>query len=457
MHPEIRAGEPARCPICGMDLVASKPDVDLGTALSRNQHEDVQPRNQDKQSVPAEEPRHIHTTTPGSGYVCPMHPEIRADKPARCPICGMDLVTSESDIDPDRASSRSRHEDVQLSPYVINTLGVRLGLVERTDLVRSIELPGFVQQIRAGQQTRYRALTPGKVVALNVEPGQWVEKGTHLFDFTSQELEAAQRWHLERLVESEVSTTQVEGRDSSNPDSDTAEQDAASVLELSRRRLQALGLPAELIQRLERKRELIKVIKHHAPHAGRVMNLTIAGPADLNKGESIFTLGGLVRATVLANAFQRDARWIQNGQPAEISIPGEAGRVWPGVVNQGAVSINPTSQNIGVRLSFSAPLDRVRSSMYVETRILGEVRRGALTVPTAAVIYDERQARVVRALGDGRFHPVEIRTGLEVGDVTEVLEGLKEGERVVTSAQFLIDSESNLNLALQRLGRDATP
>ncbi len=132
-------------------------------------------------------------------------------------------------------------------------------------------------------------------------------------------------------------------------------------------------------------------------------------------------------------------------------MPHERGVVWPGIVNQGAISINPDSQNIGIKLTFTAPLDKVRSNMYVLGTIFGDTRKDVIAVPTQSIIRTEGEDRVVKALGNGRFKPVTVKLGAEAGDLTEIIEGLEEGDEVVVMAHFLIDSESSLQASLQRL------
>ena len=159
-----------------------------------------------------------------------------------------------------------------------------------------------------------------------------------------------------------------------------------------------------------------------------------------------------MRATVLANAFQRDAAWIKPGQAAEIVLPFDADKVWKGVVSQGAVSLNVTSQSIGIQLSFTAPNDLIKPGMYVVGQIFGQVRDDALVIPADAVIYSAAGNRVICALGGGRFKPVPVTVGISSGDEVEILSGVEVGDVVVTSAQFLIDSESSLQASFRRLG-----
>ncbi len=158
-----------------------------------------------------------------------------------------------------------------------------------------------------------------------------------------------------------------------------------------------------------------------------------------------------MRVSVLANAFQRDASWVRPGQDVDIILPHDSNHPWKGKVSSGAVSINTNSQNIGVKLVFNAPDSVVKSGMYVVGNIYGQVREDTLTLPREAVIYSRDEKRVIVALGNGRFKPVKVETGISNDREVEILSGLEEGDTVVVSAQFLIDSESSLQASYRRM------
>ena len=487
---------------------------------------------------------HVHT----KNYVCPMHPEIvSTDATASCPVCGMDLVPVKDDgLD---QIVEEGMPVVTVSPVIMNSLGVRTTPVVRKDIVRRVETPGFIQQIKKGQQSRYVISYPGKVVALLFEKGKWYESGAPLIEIESDELLAARKRHLELFnaeknsasenkvdnqpveevatdaatVEDEVADggeaggdgllsaeqrdklagmglpadaiAQMEQKmkahiksgtitspmaaatdssadateelpepgiassgdagklsDSKSEAPEDADKVQVQTLEESRNKLRRMGLRPEDIERLETEQKPSSKITLYAGHAGKIMDLKVEEGETFSAGTFLFRLGGQVRAIVLANAFQRDAAWIATGYRAEVRMPHVSGEVWEGVVNQGAVSINPNSQNIGVKLAFSAPLNKVRSNQYVVGTIFGETRKDVLAVPREAVIRTENEERVVLALGDGRFQPVLVTTGAEAGGEVEIVEGLEEGDTVVVMAQFLIDSESSLKAGFRRLG-----
>jgi len=386
------------------------------------------------------------STQANSIYVCPMHPQIISDKPGTCPICGMALVPkgTSAQAGPDMDAEPV----VQIEPEVINNLGVKLARVTRTTLVRRIETPGFVQQIEPAQHVRVRAPIAARIAALHVKSGQWLEAGKPLVTFESDTLLAAERTHIALLRNDRAAS---KGSQESILPGAAAPTEHGMTLEESRAQLARLGLSDDAIRELERKRAPSARATLYAPYPGRITNLQVAAGAAVKSEATLLELSGMARATVLANAFQRDAAWIQNGQAVDVSLPHVSNRSWPGVVNQGAIAIDPSSQNIGVRLSFTAPAEVLKSAMYVVATIHGDAHPGVLAVPADALIRTESEDRVIVALGGGRFKPVPVRPGIETGGQVEILGGLREGDQIVVSAQFLIDSESSLQASFRRM------
>jgi Cu(I)/Ag(I) efflux system membrane fusion protein len=397
-------------------------------------------------------------------YVCPMHSEILSAEPGSCPICGMDLVEIRRD---ETVNDNSEYPEVRISSIMINNMGVRVAEVERKTLVRTIETPGFIQQMTKASYSSYNAPASGKVVKFYFEIGQWHEQGEPLLDIELDDLVEVQQKHLELLAAAnnpdgdnspgDVSTgestamaaTEAPAQDS--PESQNQTAAAAVTLDRTRTLMKLAGMTDEQIEKLEQTGETSPVITLYASHAGEVKELRVAVGDEVRSRQLLFMLGGLMRVSVLANAFQRDASWVKAGQDVDIILPHDSQKPWKGKVSSGAVSINTNSQNIGVRLTFDAPDSVVKSGMYVVGNIYGQVREDTLTVPRDAVIYSRDEKRVVLVLGRGRFKPVRVETGISNDREVEILSGLEEGDTIVVSAQFLIDSESSLQASYRRM------
>ncbi len=383
---------------------------------------------------------HAHTHK-GKFYVCPMHLQVSSEKPGVCPICGMALTPMQQAATEPDANEEARPA-VSITPAVINNLGVKTAPVTRTTLVRRIETPGFIQQIEPTGHTRVIAPFEARIVALHFKPGQWLEQRSPLVTLESEALRTAEQSHVALLEQEGGTGTPPQNSPSTTQDNTLAE---------SRERLMRLGLSSEDIRQLEQTRAPSSQLTLRAPYSGMATKLQVAEGDSVASGAGLFELSGLARASVLANAFQRDAAWIQSGHPVEVRLPHASSEVWAGVVNQAAVSIDPSSQNIGVRLSFTAPAQLLKNAMYVVATIHGEVRTDVLAVPQEALISTESENRMIVALGQGRFKPVQVRTGIETDGKVEILSGLEEGDEVVVSSQFLFDSESSLQASFLRM------
>ena len=401
-------------------------------------------------------------------YICPMHSEIVSNEQGSCPICGMDLVElkiSEAEKTGSDNDADERYPVVRVSSTMINNMGVRVAQVERKTLIRQIETPGFIQQIQKESYTRYAAPAKGKITKFYFQRGQWHEKGEPLVDIELDDLVLVQEKHLELFakepkpevpehesVEDGDTKVIVAVEDESKAEEATDDEKPKGLtLETTRQLLKAAGMTNEQITILEETKSTSPVITLYAKHAGEVKELRTSVGDEVKSNGLLFTLGGLMRVSVLANAFQRDASWVRAGQDVDIILPHDSNKPWKGKVSSGAVSINATSQNIGVRLTFNAPDSVVKSGMYVVGNIYGQVRNDTLTLPREAVIYSRDEKRVIVALGKGRFKPVAVETGISNDNEIEILSGLEEGDTVVVSAQFLIDSESSLQASYRRM------
>ena len=401
-------------------------------------------------------------------YICPMHSQIVSNQQGSCPICGMDLVElkiseaekTESDNDADDS-----YPVVSVSSSMINNMGVRVALVERKTLVRQIETPGFIQQIRKESYSRYTAPAKGKITKFYFQQGQWHEEGEPLVDIELDDLVLVQEKHLELLAK-EVEPKAVENVSIEDGETEiivepgtedeaekiTDEKKSAELtLETTRLLMKAAGMTDKQITALEETKKTSPQITLYTKHAGEVKELRVAVGDEVKSKGLLFTLGGLMRVSVLANAFQRDASWVKAGQDVDIILPHDSNKPWKGKVTSGAVTINTNSQNIGVKLTFNAPDSVVKSGMYVIGNIYGQVRKGTLVLSREAVIYSRNEKRVIVALGSGRFKPVVVETGISNDTEIEILKGLEEGDTVVVSAQFLIDSESSLQASYRRM------
>ena len=155
---------------------------------------------------------------------------------------------------------------------------------------------------------------------------------------------------------------------------------------------------------------------------------------------------------MLVEVFEHQIAWLAEGLTAEIRVPAYPGRVWEGAVDYIYPELDPKARTLKVRLAFDNPEGTLKPNMFADVVIYGGPKRGVLVIPSEALIETGERTSVVTALGEGRFQPVDVVTGMRRGGQVEILSGLQAGDEVVVSGQFLIDSESSLQASFLRMG-----
>jgi Cu(I)/Ag(I) efflux system membrane fusion protein len=188
-----------------------------------------------------------------------------------------------------------------------------------------------------------------------------------------------------------------------------------------------------------------------APQDGVIMGLTVGEGMFVKPGQTVYSLADLSRVWIKADVFEAQAGQISAGQEAELSFPYMPGESWAGAVGYVYPEVDPQSRTVQVRLSFANVDGRLKPNMYGDVTIATDAEENALSIPKEALIRTGKTDRVILAVGEGRFRPAEVVAGAEVEERVIILKGLNEGEEVVTSGQFLIDSEASLNGAFLRM------
>ena len=411
MHPTVVSDKTGACPICGMDLV----EKEVAGGHGHGMHAD-------------------HET-----YICPMHPTVVSDKPGSCPICGMDLVQKEAD------ASSVQDGSVQIDPVTIQNIGVKTMVVEKQPLKRTVRAVGRVDY----DETRIMDVNSkiaGWVEELYVDyTGQWVEKGQPLLALYSPELVAAQEEYLTALDYAERM------RDGAMRD---AAQNAEDLLVAARQRLLYWDISTGQIAKLEKTRQVGRVMPILAPRSGIVTHKDVLEGAYIGSGQHLYRIADLSVVWIYADVYEYEMPWVSKGQRAEVSLSYLPGEQFGGKVDYIFPFMNEKTRTVQVRMIFDNADGALKPDMYADVVIRPEVGREGIVIPVQAVIHSGTRRVVVMAHGDGRFEPREIHTGVETEDGYEVMHGLNPGEQIVTSAQFLIDSESNLKAALAGMHGD---
>jgi len=355
-----------------------------------------------------------------SKYVCPMHPSVISDDPkAICPICGMDLVLIESGGDAGV---------VKLTSTVINSLGVRTEKVKRKTLYRRIDSVGYID-VDENNIRLVSLRTDGWIEHLAVKTsGERVTAGQLLFEVYSPALVNAQDEYLQ-------------ASDHSNE----------LLMKASEERLKALGVSVEQINELSQTHKVEQLVRVFAPQSGIVSKLNVREGQYVKPSQAVLDLVDLSSVWLMVDIFERQSDWVEVGQRAEATLPFMPGKSWEGKVEYIYPSLDASTRSLKVRLRFDNVSEDLKPNMYADVSIFAKPKKDVLAIPREALIRTGNEKRVVVAIGEGKYVPMSVQTGMETDSSIEIIRGLGEGDDVVTSSQFLIDSESSLKAGLAKM------
>ena len=367
-------------------------------------------------------------TAPGERNVAywqaPMDPNFRSDKPGKSPM-GMDLIPV---YEGEESVSGAGASSVRVDPSVVNNIGVRTAMVERGSLRRPIHTVGrivFDEEKVANIHLR----SSGWIERLTVRSdGEAVEKGDLLFEVYSPDLVNAQAEFLQTLRSGNETT-----------------------INASKDRLRALYISGDQIRGLEKTRRITQYIKVYAPISGVVTSLNVADGQFFKPDTEILALADLSTVWLISDVFEADADQLRLGAAVEAQSKFEPGTRLVGTIDYIYPDLDSVTRTVPVRTVFDNAERKLKPGMFMTTEIDGPERSTTAIIPRSALIRTGRQERVILALGEGRFQPAAVTSGIESDGKIEILSGLNSGEKVVVSGQFLIDSESSFAGATLRM------
>ncbi len=331
---------------------------------------------------------------------------------------------------------------VTIDPVTVQNIGVRTARAEVRDLARALNGLGRID-FNEERLARLHPKTSGWIERLFIdETGKRVSKDTILLGIYSPELVAAQQEYLVALDNWETVR---------NSAATQMKRSAKVMLESARERLQLFDVAEHQIRELEQSRKIKKQLHIHSPFEGRIMHIGAREGQYVTPKDELYLIADLARVWVYVDVYEDELPWVKVGDPAQMRVRAVPGRVFEGKVTFIYPMMNERTRTNRVRLEFENPDRLLKPGLFADVRLHADAREGVLAIPTEAVVRSGAREQVFVMREPGKFEPREVRLGVEADGWVEVLEGLSEGEQVVTSAQFLIDSESKLKEATAKM------
>ena len=356
-------------------------------------------------------------------WVAPMDANYRRDKPGQSPM-GMDLIPVYKD-----ATTASDAGLVTISSRVENNLGVRTQQAQLRPFVTQINTVGMLE-FNQDSLWQINSRVSGWVDKLYINnTGEYVTKGQPLLTLYSPELIKAQ--------EELLNTLRIGNK---------------ILITSAKHRLSALGINQTQIKQLTRTQKVIQNVTISAPESGYITELSIREGAYITPAAQIIEAGLLTEIWLQAEIFESQAGQVQVGDKAKIQVDSFPGKIWLGEVDYIYPELNAATRTLKARVKIANPDEQLKPNMFATLTLSSQQQTNAIQVPRESIIRSGTFDRIVLAKGNGQYQSIKITLGRESAGYVEVLAGLKDGDEVVTSAQFLLDSESSLTADFSRIG-----
>ncbi|MEM8626324.1 MAG: efflux RND transporter periplasmic adaptor subunit [Pseudomonadota bacterium] len=363
-------------------------------------------------------------------WTCPMHPHYIATEFGPCPICGMDLVPQAAGNDLASADADAR-TIVTVAPEMMQSMGVRLAKAETSMFGRNVRSFGIV---RANERlrTEITARVEGWFEKLYVTAvGDDVSDGQKLFDLYSPQLIVAQS-DFQRGTRSERKSTR------------------------GLTQLRSFGVQSQALTMIRKRRTPMDTVPFFAPRSGTISELALADGTYVKRGMRLAKIQDYSSVWLIVSAQESDLGFITKATKANVTFPNLPGRKVRASVDYIYPTIDAQTRTGQVRLVLDNPDGQIRPGSYADVVFeVGTEQR--IAVPSEAVLRSEQGKYIIASLGQGRFEPRPIETGLVSGRWTEVTGGIAAGDNLVVSGQFLLDSESALRESFRKLERLQLP
>ncbi len=361
-------------------------------------------------------------------WVAPMDPNFKRDQPGKSPM-GMDLIPIYADD-----VTKDAPGTVSIDPVLVQNLGVKTTAVESIVPNTEFQAIGTIKYAEDAIE-HVHPRVEGWIETLNVRAiGEFVDNGQPLYSLYSPELVNAQEEFIIAL-----------------------NQNNTGLINAAKMRLQALGMSETMLKRLRSSQQVSHTVTFLAPQSGFINELNVQKGFYVKPSMTLLSIASLDKVWFIADVFPIDANKLTLGQKATIVSSDKAGQEYEVTLDHIYPSLSPETRTVQVRFVIDNEkqniVERLKPGMYGVVNIHHDKDNASkvITVPKQAVIRSGNTNRVVLALGDGKFKSINVQLGRAFNDVFEVIEGLAEGDRIVTSAQFLLDSESSITSDFNRI------
>lgn len=366
-------------------------------------------------------------------YVCPMHPKIVKNEAGNCPICGMHLVKKKNETN----IKKEKYPTIKLTADIVQKLGVRTARVKKSQLVKKIKTVGYVSY----NERRLKSIsvgTAGWIENLTARRlGLAVRKGQLMMELYSPEFIKVQKEFIaaQKKDKSGILKKYGDRQESVEP----------------RDRLRYMGVPESMMNEIARKGKPKHRLPIYAPMQGVIVEHYIHKHKYVEEDETMLVIADMTTVWVEANVYEHQLEWVRRGLMADVEVKALPGKKFRGQISYIYPELDARTRTLKVRILVPNPDQLLKPNMFAEVRINADPKKNVLTLPREALIVTGERESVVLSLGKGKFKPVDVTTGMRSEGRVEILSGLKKGARVVTSGQFLIDSEANLQASFNRL------
>ncbi len=366
-------------------------------------------------------------------YTCSMHPSVSSDQPGACPVCGM-VLEKRSGLFASSAKAAEEKFSLSLQTDKQVLANVATAKAEYRRLERSILAVGTVE-VSEQRLFHVPSRVPGRIEKLFVDyTGAYVNKGDPLFVLYSPELVTAQKEYL-------LHVPKVKGMHASD----------SGFLASAREKLLLWGLTPEQLTNLESGDTIYTRLTIYSPRSGVVMNRFKLAGSYVLEGETVYDIADLSAVWVWADIYEYEIAGVSSGTPVGVFSPAYPGKKFPGRISFVSPELNKETRTIRVRAELENPDLLLKPGMYVDVDIKVQTGKRVLAIPATAVLQTGNRQIVWVKVSPTSFEPRAVSLGVRGGDWWEALSGILEGEEVVSSGGYLLDSEAQF-----RLGKPVT-